>query len=453
MSALPSPGTSGSLVALALSGMLLVLLLWLGWRRPTWVLLLALASLAIRPQLLWSGPAVGYEWGLQHTLLVFALAMSALRYRIYRTANWPVLALLATFCLSVAFGNLHPELSAGSMMTSLAVLALPFTFAQVVLEPGSRRACAMVIMLTPLLSVSTGAVLQALDVQPLMFFNSQTAEYRLQGAAGIAAVFGMLAFAAFAVALHEATQPGGRYAGYLAALNLVLVVLSGTRMAMFASGTLLVAYAMAAPRLRERLWRYRGRALLGAAIVMIAVVAYLPGLELRLFADDAGTIRLSGRDVLWSFYLQELWQSPWFGRGVGAGFVAGDQVLNFILNTPHNEYLHLLVNGGIVGFALIAGGIVRWYRDLLAMSSPNDRTLLLTLIPALLLYASTDNLLTYPTGLGLFAYFGVVLTRPSPHPFPPDQAAAFGRASKAPADALRELDRYRSSHGFAECVP
>ncbi len=143
MSFLSRLGAPEPAVALVGGGALLVLILWLGWRKPTWLLMIALASLAIRPQLLWGGPPVGWQWGLHQTLIVFALAMNALRYGIRTTINWPILALLATFALSLAFGSLHPKLTLPLMLESLAILALPFAFTQVVLEPGSRRACAL----------------------------------------------------------------------------------------------------------------------------------------------------------------------------------------------------------------------------------------------------------------------------------------------------------------------
>ncbi len=61
---------------------------------------------------------------------------------------------------------------------------------------------------------------------------------------------------------------------------------------------------------------------------------------------------------------------------------------------------------------LIAGGLVLWYRQLLAVASPNDREFLLALLPALLVYALTDNVLIYSSALAIYAYLGVVLTLP-----------------------------------------
>ena len=47
--------------------------LWLGWRLPTGLLLVALAALAVRPQIYFGAPEVGVGWGQHQTLLLAAL--------------------------------------------------------------------------------------------------------------------------------------------------------------------------------------------------------------------------------------------------------------------------------------------------------------------------------------------------------------------------------------------
>ena len=121
---------------------------------------------------------------------------------------------------------------------------------------------------------------------------------------------------------------------------------------------------------------------------------------------------MSGRDDLWDFYLEEFMLSPLFGRGLGVAYVAGaDWLVDWPRNTPHNEYLHLLVAGGAVGFRLCMAAIALWYRQLLTTAPENDRPFLLALAPALALQAFTADVLIYWSSLGLFAYLGVLLTR------------------------------------------
>ena len=82
--------------------------------------------------------------------------------------------------------------------------------------------------------------------------------------------------------------------------------------------------------------------------------------------------------------------------------------------TPHNEYLHLLVVGGVVGAAACFVAIVLWSRQLWQATPAADRSFLIALLPALASYAVIDNVLIYATGLALFAYLGVLLTRSAP---------------------------------------
>ena len=245
-------------------------------------------------------PGGRLAWGLRQSLLVFALAVNALHYGLRRTIPWPILALLATFVLSLAFGNLYPKLTLPLMLESLAILALPWIFPQVVLEPGSRQKYAMTLALLPLLSVVISVILYLFDIRPVIDVE-ETGALRLQGAAGIPADLALLAFGGFALALHELTRTTRRYFTYLGYLNFVLVVLSGARMAIAASVLLFVTYSLLVPPMRAR-WRQNAvAAALGLGVIALAGGLYLPNLELRMFDDD-GVVSLSGRDAMWSFY-------------------------------------------------------------------------------------------------------------------------------------------------------
>jgi O-antigen ligase len=405
----PGLDALGPGLGLLVGGALLALVLWLGWRRPTLVFLGALASLAVRPELLWGGPEVGVGWGLHHMLIVFALAMNGARYGFRRTVNWPILALVAVFILSFTFGHRHDSVDLGLAMTAFMILALPWMFAQVVLEPGSRQRYAIVLALVPLLSVVISAILDLADIRPLFEIEAMGA-FRLRGVAGIPADLALLAFGGFALALHESTRTTNRYFTYLAYLNFVLVVLSGTRMAIAASGLLFLVYLLLFPPMRAR-WRQNAvAAVLGLGVIALAGSLYLPNLEARMFGGD-GAVSLSGREEMWSFYYDQFLMSPVFGRGLGTGFVAFAEHTSFNLPTPHNEYLHILVVGGVVGFALFFGAIALWFRAIIQASRWDDRVFVYALLPALALYAITENLLILPSALPIFAYLGIMRTR------------------------------------------
>jgi O-antigen ligase len=308
------------------------------------------------------------------------------------------------FALNLAFSDLDPKVKPALMASAFGVLALPWAFTQVVLAPGSRRVLALTIASLAVLSVVIEALLALLEMRD--FF-----EWRLRGMTGNAAVFALLAFTGFAVALHESTRRGRPFLGVLAALNLALVVLSGTRMAIFTSALFLGVYLVASPRLLEQ-WRKRWIEIaIGAGLVVAAAWYYWPTLRWRAFESGGDGIRLSGRDEIWPFYHDQFLMSPTFGRGLGSGFVGALYWLDFSVPAPHNEYLHLLVIGGVVGAATCFLAIFLWFRQLWRTVAPNDRTFLIALLPAVASYAAIDNVLIYATGLALFAYFGVLLTR------------------------------------------
>jgi O-antigen ligase len=149
---------------------------------------------------------------------------------------------------------------------------------------------------------------------------------------------------------------------------------------------------------------------------------YWPTLELRLFydyaldfkwlADPARDLDLSNREDVWKFYFNEWLLSPWFGRGIGSGLIAALGWLDLLQIRPHNQYLHLLMTTGAVGFVLVAAAIGIWYRQLVQRAYALDRPFLLALALPLAALAVTEDVLLFSTALGLFAYFGVVLTRP-----------------------------------------
>ncbi len=400
-------------LGILIGGVLLGLTLWFSWRQPALLMILGLLTVGVRPELLLGGAIGQVDWGIPRTLLVLALIVNALRYGVRRQINWPVAALVLVLVQGLLLGHLNPKLTPLLMLEGLAVLALPFAFTSVAPVPGSRRRLALVIALLPLLSAVVGALMQLGDPVPHWGFQSTEDEpWRLAGAAGHPEPFAILAFCGLAVALHETSRPGRPYAVALAVVNLMLVILSGTRMAIFATGVLLLTYGALSADLRGLLLRRRW--LTGLAAVAVAAVAalYWPFLYQRLFEGDTGHVELSSRGNIWRFYLQEFRLSPLFGRGLGAGYIAGAEDLSYLRRTtPHNEYLHFLVEGGVVGFGLCLAAIGLWYRQLLQVVEANDRLFLLALAPALALYAFTVDLLIYWAGLALFAYLGILPTR------------------------------------------
>jgi teichuronic acid biosynthesis protein TuaE len=397
-------------VSLASPGATRVTTLWRSWRLPTLLTILGLLTVAVRPELL-LGDVIGQaDWGIPRSILALALIVNALSYGVRRKINWPIAALILVMVLSVSLGHLHPDLTPALMLEGLAVLALPFAFTSVAPGPGSRQPFALLILLLPLLSAVVGALMQLGDPVPHWGFQRTVEDpWRLAGAAGHPEPFAILAFSGFAVALHEISRPGRRWEAALAVVNLVLVILSGTRMAIVASGVLLLTYGALSQDLRRLPLRHRWLSGVAATLVVAVAAFYWPFLYQRLFEPGTEHLEMSSRHEIWSFYLQEFRLSPWFGRGLGAAYIAGvDQLGDLSRTTPHNEYLHFLVEGGLVGFGLCLAAIGTWYHRLLQGVRAHDRLFLLALAPALVAYAFTVDLLIYWAGLALFAYLGVL---------------------------------------------
>ncbi len=373
----------------------------LGLRWPVVLLALALASLAIRPQLLWGGPPIGWEWGVHHTLMVLALAMSAWRFGLRRSIPWPMAAFALVIVLNLMFGDLRRDLSFGFMLESLVLFSLPFAFTQINLPSHARKIGAPVIMFLPLLSVALGAALQIAGLH-VSFAGLHD---RLEGAVGNAGVFGILAFCGLAVALHETTRQSRPWAILPTAINLALIIFSGSRAAMLASASLLIAYLLASKRFREQIRRHSRIILAGLVLACLASIPYLPTVYLRL------QLKMD-RWRVWNVFYDEFLKSPIFGRGFGSGLIAGvdwpPHVEPLFFPVPHNEYLHLLVNGGIIGFLLCMMAILYWYYRLARSTSEEDRWFLIALAPALGTFAVTDNILIHAYTMALYVYFGLV---------------------------------------------
>jgi O-antigen ligase len=99
---------------------------------------------------------------------------------------------------------------------------------------------------------------------------------------------------------------------------------------------------------------------LTAGIMYIAVV-YVQALHARFFSGDVSlkigglSINASGRMRFWAALLSSWWKSPWIGNGAGSSMQAIVFSTNF-KQQPHNDYLRLLHDYGLIGFALWSFG-------------------------------------------------------------------------------------------------
>ena len=342
----------------------------------------------------------------QRLLLLVALLVNGAVNGFHRKLKpWPafVVALMVVETLVVARvgTDLAPGCTAQMSFFALLALSLPWFFVLPRLEAGTRRAYATLIALLPTISFLVGTVLYFLG-NHILYSGRFGAIVRLQGATK-GDYFAAMAFTGVLVAIHEWVRNRRGLMGALIFLNFIFLIFSGGRMALFATilGTLI--YFAKSPIARDALWKLRGWAYLGVAAVGAAMVAYAPVLADRMSGFGSDQFSFSGRRAIWADYLDEFLRSPWLGRGLGAG---QEGVLN--RGFPHNEYLRLLVEGGLIVAALFLVAVVLWAWRVHFRLSSFDRPFFVAFMVAIGVYAFTDNPLS-ATYLSGFIYLGVML--------------------------------------------
>ncbi len=398
---------------------------WLGRRWPSVVLGIALASFAIGPQWVLASHLPRRLLTLaipaQQLLLIAAVAANAARYGMRPgIAGWPLLAVLLLLAESLLVADRAPQLSAARMAIAALGLALPWCLAAVVVEPGTRARYALLIALLPTLCVAIGFGLQAAGLYAA-YLDAGHRALRLHGASN-AGWLVCLALVGFAIALHEAIHTRQTGFACLAGINVAIGVLTGGRMGVAAGAVFTVAYCLLDQGLRTRLRRARWpRIGLGAA----AVLALLGWLILQSYHDPEDSLDMSGRDALWAHYFEQVRASPTFGHGVGA-----TMLVNSYFKLPHNDYLRLLVEGGVVGCLLYGGALLLWGRRVIARVGPDERAFVYALLLALAVYALTDNVLIMPPALMPFLYLALMLNEP--YAARPDPPAGVGAPAADP---------------------
>ena len=207
---------------------------------------------------------------------------------------------------------------------------------------------------------------------------------------------------------HLAHRSVTRGAGAKAALWLSAIVVSLSRMAIAVG----IVFALVVTLLRRRphAGLFRGRFTTIAAIlcVVAALVTFVRPLRDRLFTGDLGWqvgtvgINVSGRANMWATVIESAERSPLIGQGLGTSQLAIADA--FELGHPHNDYLRLWHDLGIVGLGLFVASIVTWLWRLFTEwraaarlghpLAPLKLSATLALL-GLLLVAITDNAIIY----------------------------------------------------------
>lgn len=359
-----------------------------------------LATTCVEPQVLGGGSALAAQKGVAACLMIGAAGAFGLRRR--TGAGLVLLALCLALLTSLALPG--PLVGAGVSTSTILRGFVGYGFAWIaVAVRWERIGTKFVVRLLEILPVSIlalGAFMQLVGLSRMLRVDGGVP--RLQGSL-IPAHLALVAFVGLAAALWDHFGLKNRRLGVVTC-NLVILLATGTRGAAVA-GTVMIVLI---------LWSQRRNSTIVQRIAVVVVLvlaasAFVPILLLRTEVSDyKGTVgfNVSGRSTAWPFYWSQFEVSPVLGRGLGASSVAVEALsprdVQEVFQAPHNTYLQLFVDGGLVvgGLVLASVGVVclRSIRE-----SANGRAVVRALWFAVCIYAIGDNLLATPQFMVPFA--------------------------------------------------
>jgi O-antigen ligase len=217
---------------------------------------------------------------------------------------------------------------------------------------------------------------------------------------------------AFFVCCYQILKTGRRSYYLLAAVNLIIILMTGSRLPMFMAAMVGVALWLFASQ-QSLSWSVRLKvAIAGAVLLTGALYVWWPSLEARLYGTVGGGT--SGRTFIWEYYIREISQNPWFGRGVGSGVSLLDTIDDYRINytnAAHNEYLRILMDGGIIGLVMFVVAMVWWVVSECRFMQRDERVLFLGFMISFAIATYADNTLSSPPTLVIFFVLALIIQR------------------------------------------
>jgi len=151
-----------------------------------------------------------------------------------------------------------------------------------------------------------------------------------------------------------------------------------------------------------------------AVVVTAGLVRYVTPFHDRVFSGDTSIevggmqVNASGRLVFWPFVVASAQESPWVGKGLGSS----QRVLSAQFDTisqPHNDYLRVWHDLGLVGLLLVMVALITWVSVLFRAwytaerqrEAPTQMELAALLgLTSLMVAMTTDNIMIYYTSMG-----------------------------------------------------
>ncbi len=334
------------------------------------------------------------------------MAFLMLRYGIARAITWPVLAFGVIAALSIAILPIGRVVSMPEMVRSLIGSAAPFALALALAPKRVWTALIRGAVLVPMVSVLGGLLAELAGFYPILSHIG-----RLQGLHSPPFLAGFCVTAIFAATLEYLR---GYRTRWLLLGGIDLAILLGTQArAPFIAVALFLAliFLVSGPKtftLRRKVDLVMGGMVPGALLLGPVLL-----FALERFTGDSDN--LSGRDVIWPYFLDAIEARPWFGFGLGAGKLIvdpDDPTIRLIRSSAaHNEYLRLAVDAGVVGCAAIFVSIIAWIWGGTRQAAPVDKLVLRCGLAAALLHSGFDNTLIATTAVMQFTFFAAALAR------------------------------------------
>lgn len=211
--------------------------------------------------------------------------------------------------------------------------------------------------------------------------------------------------------LYRRKKISGALAGFLTALLLLGLAMSGSRTGWLNAALVGAALVVWAHKSKHKRWAL---AAAGGWVVLTSLVVALPWLSLQLLlsepVDWASRGLLNSRDVIWQLVWDAITRQPFWGYGWGQTIVAtlnaapDHQPLSSISDHAHNLFLDLLLWNGLVLGAVICVALSVWMLWMLARVKTLGQLLLVLFLAVLGLHAMTEYPLHYayfllPAGL------------------------------------------------------
>jgi teichuronic acid biosynthesis protein TuaE len=392
--------------------------------RPAFLFAAGILLLAIEPTKIFGEASTA---GRPETfkLVLYACTIPLLLSRgINRKKCAPLVAYGLVTVLTKLLGTPLPGLTTKQTAASLATLCLGWLVFAINWDWRRDHRLLKAFTWVPMLSLLAGVVLQAAGI--LMLFRDSTPP-RLEGAT-IAAWLGALGLYSAIACLVLYRREQWRPARWLGSINVLILGATLTRGAILALA--IVAIPPLTRFIRHQLSLKGATGLAKLAIATVVAIAGAAALISGIIErnENAGTYDVarsavtheiaSGRLQAWSFVYKQAKVNLAFGRGIGAGPLAGK-----ITGSPegftaqHNEYLRMLLEDGIIGGVILLGSIVTTFFSTIRRAPASIRTDLAASAIAFAVFAVTENTLSAaPLAVAFLLMFGIACSRASPPP-------------------------------------